>query len=148
MLKKFRADIDCFSFCTAIVTYGALQKCYKFDAFQKIGSGYNSVCTKRNTVWRKSCFRANFSVNPTTTSWSPVSLRLGHATALTAIQAVIHYRVAASLPLTREAHNIRDYNILKSLFALFSHVLSLEMFATLQAFPCQGRWRGEAVTDE
>ena len=42
-------------------------------------------------------------VNPSTTPWSPVSLRLGHATALTAIQAVIHYRVAASLPLTREA---------------------------------------------
>ena len=42
-------------------------------------------------------------MNPSTALRSPVSLRLGHATALTAIQAVIHYRVAASLPLTREA---------------------------------------------
>ena len=29
---------------------------------------------------------------------TPVSLRLGHAAALTAPRAVIHYRVAASLP--------------------------------------------------
>ena len=31
-----------------------------------------------------------------------VSLRLGHAAALTTIQVVIHYRVAASLPLNGE----------------------------------------------
>ena len=30
--------------------------------------------------------------------WSPVSLRLGHATALTCHRQVIHYRGAASLP--------------------------------------------------
>ena len=32
------------------------------------------------------------------TAVTPVSLRLGHAAALTAPRAVIHYRVAASLP--------------------------------------------------
>jgi len=31
-------------------------------------------------------------------TWPRFSLRLGHAAALTTIQVVIHYRVAASLP--------------------------------------------------
>ena len=48
---------------------------------------------------RTDCFVETVFVSTSSvTAVTPVSLRLGHAAALTAPRAVIHYRVAASLP--------------------------------------------------
>ncbi len=58
--------------------------------------------------------------NPSVAYGASVSLRLGHATALTVHRTVIHYRVAASLPFTREPTLSRtSYYSFKILLVLF-----------------------------
>ena len=65
-----------------------------------------------------------------------VSLRLGHATALTPHRGVIHYRVATSLPL---GGNLSEFNLFKGQFQ-HNKVLELTRYYKLGEFLNQVRY--------